>query len=189
MAFKVDIACVLALMQEAAVDSTKRKEGRRFESSFHRTTPKLAFLLPTPLIDKHQESQYVEDRRSVDTHRTSSSYDKLWAFKQYKQAKGLYDRCVERWTYGHKCTRIVQLHVIQELWDLFPNDELSANSRDSAGASEELAQLCAFLSEAPISGVESARSMRLIGNIQGHQVLMLVDSGRSHSFVSSTMAM
>jgi hypothetical protein len=177
MAFKLDIACVLALMQE----------GRRFESSFHRTTPKLAFLLPTPLIDKHQESQYVEDRCLVDTHRTSSSYDKLWALKQYKQAKGLYDRCVERWTYGHNCARIVQL--IQELWDLFPNDELSANSRDSAGASEELAQLCAFLSEATISGVESARSMRLIGNIQGHQVLMLVDSGRSHSFVSSTMAM
>jgi hypothetical protein len=75
------------------------------------------------------------------------------------------------------------------LWDLFSDDELSANSGDSAGASEESAQLCAFLSEAIVSGVESAHSMHLMGNIPGHQVLVLVDSGSLHSFVSSTMAM
>jgi hypothetical protein len=65
---KLDIACALALVQEEAVDSTKRKEGRCFESSFHRSTLKPTFSLPTPLIDKHQGSQSVEDHRSVDTH-------------------------------------------------------------------------------------------------------------------------
>jgi hypothetical protein len=43
------------------VDSNK-KDGRHFESSFHRTTLKCAFPLPAPpMIDKHQGAQSSED--------------------------------------------------------------------------------------------------------------------------------
>jgi hypothetical protein len=54
--------------------------------------------------------------------------------------------------------------------------------------SEDSAQLCAFLSEAAAKGVESSRSMRLIGQIPGHEMVILLDSGSSHTFLSSALA-
>jgi hypothetical protein len=160
------------------VDSNK-KDGRHFESSFHRTALKCAFPLSAPpIIDKHQGAQSSEDRCSINTTRASSSDNKLRALKQYRGARGLCDRCTEKSTYGHKCAPIVYLHVIQEMWDRFLDE-----SCDSSGTIEESTQLCVFLSEAVTSGVESSQSMSIIGNIQGHQVLMLVDSKNSHSFV------
>jgi hypothetical protein len=36
--------------------------------------------------------------------------------------------------------------------------------------------------------MESPRSMRLLGTIQGHDMLILVDLGSSHNFLSTTLA-
>jgi predicted aspartyl protease len=44
------------------------------------------------------------------------------------------------------------------------------------------------LSEAAVVGKESSRSMRLLGQMQGHEVSILVDSGSSHTFLSATLA-
>jgi hypothetical protein len=52
---------------------------------------------------------------------------------------------------------------------------------------EDSGQLCMVLSEAAMVGKESSRSMRLLGQIQGHDVLILVDSRSSHTFVSATL--
>jgi hypothetical protein len=35
--------------------------------------------------------------------------------------------------------------------------------------------------------VDSPRSMRLVGSIQGHPMLIFVDSGNSHSFVQDNL--
>jgi hypothetical protein len=43
------------------------------------------------------------------------------------------------------------------------------------------------VSEAAMSGLESPRSMRLMGSIQGHDMLILVDSRSSHSFLSAKL--
>jgi hypothetical protein len=48
--------------------------------------------------------------------------------------------------------------------------------------------LCMFLSKVVVLGVESLRSMTLLGQIQGYNVLMLVDAGSSHMFISTMMA-
>jgi predicted aspartyl protease len=34
-------------------------------------------------------------------------------------------------------------------------------------------------------GQESPKLMRLLGNIQGHNILILVDSGSSHTFINT----
>jgi hypothetical protein len=46
---------------------------------------------------------------------------------------------------------------------------------------------CVCLSEATSTGVEAPRSMRLMGTILGHEVLVLVNSGSSHTFLISTL--
>jgi hypothetical protein len=66
-----------------------------------------------------------------------------------------------------------------------PLDESPCSSPDH---SEESAQLCMFLSKVVVLGVESPRSMTLLGQIQGYNVLMLVDAGSSHMFISTMMA-
>jgi hypothetical protein len=92
-------------------------------------------------------------------------------------------------THGHKCSAIVQLHVIQEWWELFPDDENHSIVSDDSDLvdSSKYEHICAFLSEATISGKLSSKSMQLLGTIQGHSVLILVDSGSSHSFLSRSV--
>jgi hypothetical protein len=32
-------------------------------------------------------------------------------------------RGVEKWSYGHQCAPTLQLHAIQELWELFSDED------------------------------------------------------------------
>ena len=57
-----------------------------------------------------------EDRRP-DFHRVSLD-DKLQSLCSYKKARGLCMRCGEKWHQGHKCSPALQLHALQEVWDL-----------------------------------------------------------------------
>lgn len=45
-----------------------------------------------------------------------------------------------------------------------------------------------MISEAAVAGTKAANTFRLVGQIQKQQVLMLIDSGSSHCFVSESMA-
>jgi hypothetical protein len=59
----------------------------------------------------------------------------------------------------------VQLHAIQKLWDLFADADYVEEQAHSDTCSDEAGHLCLCLSEATTTGVESSRSMRLLGNI------------------------
>jgi hypothetical protein len=93
----------------------------------------------------------------------------------------------KKWSPCHKYAATVQLHAIQELWELLPNEELLDDPNDLVCV-EDSGQLCMVLSEAAVVGKESSRSMRLLGQMQGHEVSILVDSGSSHTFLSATLA-
>jgi hypothetical protein len=55
--------------------------------------------------------------------RPNSVDDKFKTLKQYRRVHGLCDRCAKKWSYDHKCAPTVQLHAIQEMWDLMPKEE------------------------------------------------------------------
>jgi hypothetical protein len=63
-----------------------------------------------------------------------------------------------------------------------PDDGSVEDSGDSIHT-EDSGQLCLMLSEAVAVGVEYPKSMRLKGQIQGHEMLILVDSGSSNTFL------
>ena len=48
--------------------------------------------------------------------------DKLATLKRFRRAKGLCDLCAENWSRDHRCAATVQLHVVQELLELFSLD-------------------------------------------------------------------
>jgi hypothetical protein len=106
----LDAACTLALVQEEDMDSHKKKDTRCYESSSYMVTHRPAYSLP----DVQKSDQY-EDKKGADTAKGVTVDDKFRALKQYRRARGLCDKCVEKWSYGHKCATSVQLHAIHEL--------------------------------------------------------------------------
>jgi hypothetical protein len=77
--------------------------------------------------------------------------------------------------------------ILEELMALLSEEELGSEhmsvSGDSKGGEDHI-----MISKEAINGVEGARTVRLMGVIQGQDALMLVDSGSSHSFVSVDLA-
>jgi hypothetical protein len=67
-------------------------------------------------------------------------------------------------------------------------DEDSLDTYSKSYVDDQSAQMCMVVSEAAVSGIESPRSMRLMGSIQGHDMWILVDSRSSHNFLSSKLA-
>jgi hypothetical protein len=49
-------------------------------------------------------------------------------------------------------------------------------------------QPCLFLIEVAVRDLESPKSMRFLESIQGHTILILVDSGSSHTFINASVA-
>jgi hypothetical protein len=57
----------------------------------------------------------AENRRGTYAARGNNIDDKFQALKQYRRARGLCDKCAEKWVYGHTCAPVVYLHAIQEI--------------------------------------------------------------------------
>lgn len=91
--------------------------------------------------------------------------------------------CGERWSKDHKCSQTVQLHVVEELLEAFQGDmEEEVNGLDSS----QKDSLMALLASA-CNGTDSTHSFRVKGLIQGTKLLMLIDSGSSHSFLDENI--
>jgi hypothetical protein len=99
----------------------KRREYRRYDSSSGRGGHRPSLSFSGPL--KYDKYGAANDKKSLDQHKPDYSEDKLKAPKQYRRARGLCDTCPKKWSYGHKCTPTIQLHVVQEMWELCSEDE------------------------------------------------------------------
>jgi hypothetical protein len=78
------------------------------------------------------------------------------------------------------------LNILQEVWDLIEADsELIQENYTSQGTNE---QLFMVLSVAALSGSAAPRTLKIRGVIQGLVMLILIDSGSSHFFISENVA-
>jgi hypothetical protein len=78
------------------------------------------------------------------------------------------------------------LNVIQELWDIIDDHQSESSSIDYLDRPTE--QLLVAISVAAMSGIEAPKTLKLGGIIQGLEVLILLDSGSSHSFICASVA-
>lgn len=110
--------------------------------------------------------------------------DKLRALKAYRRAKGLCFTCGERWSQDHQCKATVQLHVVQEMVEFF------YAAIDNQFAPEEPVdqQAEVMLLSSETDTAEPIHAIRLLCQVQGQSVVFLVDSGSTHSFVSTELA-
>ncbi|WVZ88489.1 hypothetical protein U9M48_035006 [Paspalum notatum var. saurae] len=182
----LDSACVLAMMQEEVVEANRRAEYRKPEGNG--TLSKSWKGAPHPQLPARPGvgAATAEELKRTDNDRGQARDDKLAALRAFRRAKGLCQRCAEKWSKDHRCPPTVQLHALQEVWDLFQLSEESLS--EEIGEEPASDQLFLTVSVAAVQGLESSRTMRFQGMLQGHSILILVDSGSSHTFLSSKVS-
>nr|AQA29564.1 integrase core domain protein [Zea mays] len=181
----LDIACSLAFLQDEVAAPPMRSEfckGDRgiWSKSQHKTT--LPLPQPTTAAASASAPRSLPKQRLMQTDRSTD--EKLAALRAYRHARGLCDRCAEKWHRGHVCNTTVQLHALQEVWDLMPAF-LNESSPSEDSVHEE--QLFLALSAEAVSRSRAKGSILLRGSIQEYEIVILVDSSSSHSFISHTM--
>ena len=142
---------------------------------------------PAPPCAPPTTSPPAVDRRGVEAYRAESSPKaRATALRTYRRAMGLCYKCGEKWHRDHSCAPTVQLHLVQELWELFQLEDDSPELQPDSAVSSD--QLFLSISKAVVNGVSAPRTVRFSGSIQQIPASILVDSGSSTSFISCQLA-
>lgn len=112
-----DTACVLAQLQEEVLDSSKKKEFWRSDYfTPAKQVVKGVFPLPVlPWIDKGGTFAVPVECQGPDHSRQRPFDERMSALRAYRRARGLCEKCAERWSRDHLCAEKVQLHALQEI--------------------------------------------------------------------------
>ena len=97
-----------------------------------------------------------------------------------RREKGLYFNCDEKYLPGHRCAKLLWL----ELQNEEEGPHMGRSNFDNPkifGEEEEPA-----ISLHAITGIQGPRTMRLRGIVGCCRIVLLVDSGSTHNFISST---
>lgn len=136
---------------------------------------------PAPNWDKSASSSL--HKGVVPVADSTSSDSKVAPLRAYRCARGLCQFCADKWAKGHKCAPTVQLHVLQDLWDLLLPDQPKSEDEFQ----DFVEQFMLLLSEEALSPQLVASLFHLSGFIQGTEILILLDSGSSNCFLNSTI--
>ncbi|XP_062203827.1 uncharacterized protein LOC133906051 [Phragmites australis] len=189
----LDAACSLAILQEEVLQESTKKESRRSEGApYFRSSTRSVFSGSGYLSKGQGPAVYSEEKKNWSGGSGSKSNakdnqeDRLSALKAYRRAKGLCFKCGERWGANHKCSSTVPLNVVEEIWSLSEDGigNLESNLNEMGEEAEDLMAI----SQQAIEGTEGTRTVRMQGYISQCEVIMLVDSGSSHCFISEQLA-
>lgn len=169
-------ATVFAKIQEEEMDSLR---PRHRPAPAGRPPPQPAPLHPRPaavaVVPKAGGDEFVRERQLRD----------------YRRANNLCFKCGERYSRDHQCKRQgAQLLTIQvgEHGELLNEEAIRALELldDPEPAVAAVAAQCCMLSAQATTGTESSSCIRLTAKVQEQTMLILLDSGSSHSFVSAS---
>ncbi|WVZ88334.1 LOW QUALITY PROTEIN: hypothetical protein U9M48_034868 [Paspalum notatum var. saurae] len=110
---------------------------------------------------------------NADTNRNKMD-DKLSALHSQRRAQGLCMKRGEKWSKTHKCPEkpAVQLEQIKE-----------ESASESSSDEDEVFQL----SSCAAKGVQGKKTLKLAGFVGNQEILILLDSGSSCTFISSAV--
>jgi len=111
--------------------------------------------------------------------------DKLATLRAQRRAQGLCMKCGEKWGRNHKCPDKVALHVLEEFIELLSDDSVpDQNALDSSDEDEAVFAL----SQSTAVGVSGKKIIKLHGIVKDQQLLILIDSGSTCTFISTKTA-
>lgn len=167
----VDAALSLALIQVSVLEAQPKtyfnKGNRHFvkQQGKHQANTQPGILGP----------QNVDD--------TKPKWDeKLTTLRNQRRAQGLCMKCGEKWSRQHKCPDKVALHVLEEVLEAMQQEGNSDDSKDDSSNDDddEVFQLSTCAAE----GVQGKKTLKLHGLVGNQDILILIDSGSSSTFIS-----
>jgi hypothetical protein len=178
----LDAAIATALVQEEVGNPASSRSPLRTDwPQSGKFPPKTALPLPPP----PRNDRPPPPSTAAMALAPSSTDAKVAPIKTYRRALGLCFHCGEKWRKEHTCSPQVQLHVVQELWDLI----LSGDSEASPSSpTTTKPQVFLAISQGALNGSPAPRTVQFTGSIQIIQLQMLLDSGSSSSFLSESVA-
>jgi hypothetical protein len=172
----------LALLQEEAGACHESIHGT--STPFYKNISALKNAHPLPAPPMKMEKQAVPPTLQMTPATSSDVVSKLSALKQYRRALSLCYKCGAKWSKDHKCSLEV-LHAVLDLWEcLSPASDTDDNLTKPHTPQEHL---CLAISKSAVSGAPAPRIIQFIGTIQGVPLTILLDSGSTSSFISTSI--
>jgi hypothetical protein len=169
------------------LDSSRKKDLRRPEVfQWAKPPPRAPQPLPVPPVRREQPDRAVAAAVGAMDRRGRGLDAKLNTLRDYRQARRLCIFCGEKWSRDHRYPEQIQLHVLQEVWDLCHCEDTVEQGTDIEEAAD--GQLFLTLSAAAAATKVSSATMQFLGQIQGKSICILVDSCSSNTFVSASLA-
>ncbi|KAF7842448.1 Retrotransposable element Tf2 [Senna tora] len=124
------------------------------------------------------------EKKTVSTSSTGRSKYRRLTDEEIarKRALGECFTCDEKYSPTHKCKN-KHLHVLILSSSLEEGEEDDEIQKEG----EELTGSLMSLSMNSIVGITGGRTMKLVGKIKGEEVLIMIDSGASHNFISTSL--
>lgn len=94
---------------------------------------------------------------------------------QEKRDKGICYRCDEPWQYGHRCKA-------KGLSILIVDDD---DGVDSVSDGEDVTLMSVSLNS--VIGIDGPETLKLLGVIKGQEVVVMIDTGATHNFISHVL--
>lgn len=176
----LDTASALAILQEEVMmgNSNPSRDLKKGEFSSRYNGKGNSYGYPM----KHHEDSSTEEKKSPNGSRNRPQNERVAALMAYRKAKGLCFKCGSKWGPQHVCTESVPLHVVEELWHMVTDESMDqGNKLDNATDSGD--DLMSISPQAA-NGTYSGKTVKLLGHIQKDKVVILIDSGSSHNFIS-----
>jgi hypothetical protein len=176
----VDAALSLALMQEDLLEMSQKRYQPRAAKQSGKHTDRTAIVsnLTTSAAGVLGVAP-VEAKNAVNFKRDH----KLSALMTQRKKMGLCMKCRDKWERGHKCPQHIPLHILEELLEVVQESSMDGSSSTDTSCDEELLSL----SLSTTIGIQGKKTMRLQGNFKWHEILILVDSGSSSTFISASL--
>lgn len=156
-----DNAAVLAQLQEEAGEPGRKRD-------YMRSYLGGAVKVSTPSVG----TQPPSSKEAKSTSTTTSADSKLSSVYAYRKAQGLCYKCGLTYSRGHRCADMVQLRMVEELWQMVSLLKVSGFGSDT---DEPLELNTMVLSQATVAGMSTPRTMRFVGHVDGIDVLALLD--------------
>ena len=179
-----DTACVLSQLQEDLTSSSKSTVRKWDVTVGAKPFTRAAYPIPPPppRVDKLPAPPELKPPPG----RVLTANDHWAALRATRKAQGLCYKCGAKWSRDHKCPAAVQLHVLEEMLELFSVEDSSSPTNWTPD--DEQAQLAMLLSATAVSGITAPRTMSFEGMLGDTPLRIVLDSGSTHTFLSASVA-
>lgn len=131
---------------------------------------------PNPYTQRNPQNANHHPNRQSPYENTRRLSDREF---QDKKAKGLCYGCDEKWRMGHVCKK-KELSVLIVAEDVEEREEWEAEDDERS----EVEPVSAGISLNSVVGIDNPRTMKLEGTIKGNKVIVMIDPGATHNFIS-----